>query len=160
MEKPIKNSYWVVEGKFLAGEYPKGHLKELIEAGVKCFIDLTDNNRYSPYEDEAKELSNNNAEVHIFPVTDRSIPKSPEYTKKILDVIDKNIDKGGIVYIHCLAGIGRTGTLVGCWLGRHGYSGKDTLKRLNELWQDNPVSKYTEIPQTALQCDYVKNWKE
>jgi hypothetical protein len=57
MNKSIENSYWVVEDKFLAGEYPVDFLNELIETGFKCFIDLTDSYRYPSYADIAKIFS-------------------------------------------------------------------------------------------------------
>ena len=31
------------------------------------------------------------------------------------------------VYVHCWGGIGRTGTVVGCWLVRHGMTGDEAL---------------------------------
>jgi protein-tyrosine phosphatase len=159
MKKPVENSYWVEEGKLLAGEYPVDFLKELIKAGFKCFIDLTASNRYQPYTDNAKNISDD-VEVHCFPIKNRSIPKSNKYTIQILDTIDKNLKQNRMVYVHCLAGIGRTGTIVGCWLSRHGYSGKEALLKLNELWLDNPVSKYCTTPETAVQCEYIENWKD
>jgi hypothetical protein len=48
-QRPITESYWVVEDRFLAGEYP-GHfdvettrkrLDSLIQTGFNTFIDLT-----------------------------------------------------------------------------------------------------------------------
>ena len=51
-----------------------------------------------------------------------------------LDVIDHHLRDGCNVYVHCWGGSGRTGTVVGCWLRRHGYaqSGEviDLLRRL------------------------------
>jgi hypothetical protein len=159
MKKPIESSYWVIEDKFLAGEYPVDFLKESIEAGFKCFIDLTDSYRYPSYSDIAKNISSD-AEVYCFPITNRSIPKTEEYTKQILDTIDRNLGQGRMVYLHCLAGIGRTGTIVGCWLARHGYEGSDALTKLYELWEDNPLSKYIGTPETNAQYEYVFNWHE
>ena len=50
MQQPIENCYWVVPGKFLAGEYPrnkdeassKAKIDALISSGVTNFIDLTE----------------------------------------------------------------------------------------------------------------------
>ena len=44
---PLRNSYWVVPGKVLAGEHPGGttveatreRLQRLIAAGVECFME-------------------------------------------------------------------------------------------------------------------------
>ena len=48
-DRPIRNSYWVREGRFAAGEYPgaldprdaDAKVRALLEAGIDCFIDLT-----------------------------------------------------------------------------------------------------------------------
>ena len=50
MTSPIANSYWVVPGKLLAGEYPinldeassRAKMGCLTTAGVRAFIDLTE----------------------------------------------------------------------------------------------------------------------
>jgi len=57
---PLRNSYWVVPGKVLAGEHPGGttreatreRLERLIAAGVECFIDLTEPGELKPYDTE------------------------------------------------------------------------------------------------------------
>jgi len=49
IQTPITNSYWVVPGKLLAGEYPRSteraasflKLQTLVAAGITLFIDLT-----------------------------------------------------------------------------------------------------------------------
>ncbi len=46
---PLPNSYWVIPGKLLGGEYPGGEAEEetrqrlraLMDAGVDCFVNLT-----------------------------------------------------------------------------------------------------------------------
>src|SRR5438477_36763 len=55
---PLRNSYWVLPGKVLAGEHPGGatveatreRLKRLMDAGVECFIDLTEPGELKPYD--------------------------------------------------------------------------------------------------------------
>ncbi len=47
-----------------------------------------------------------------------------------LDAIDEEIARGGVVFVHCWAGCGRTGVVVGCWLVRHGSDPHDALARI------------------------------
>ncbi len=164
-EKPIENCYWVIPGKFLAGEYPRNlddpsspeKLAAFKEAGVATFIDLTEEGDRLPY---AQWLDPETQTHQRFSIEDRTIPSSPELTTDILDMIDNNIAEGNLVYVHCMGGIGRTGTVVGCWLSRHGYDGEEALERLGELWAACPKSAWTRSPETESQRRYVVNWRE
>ena len=136
--RPIEYCYWVEPGQFLAGEYPmvkddeaasRDKLAALAEAGVNTFIDLTEDGELSPYS----QWLDSDQTYYRFPIWDVDIPDTPGITTKILDTIDTHIAKGEVVYLHCWGGVGRTGTVVGCWLTRHGYPGSPALERLAEL---------------------------
>lgn len=64
------------------------------------------------------------------------------------------------MYIHCWGGVGRTGTMVGCWLARHGFAGDAALAKLDELWGRCPKSRFRKSPETQQQRDYIVAWKE
>lgn len=162
------NYYCVVENKFLAGEYPRNKdektsqdkIDALIGLGVTAFIDLThDADRMEPYthllDNKSRGIS-----YQRFPIPDVSIPVSGITTKEILDTIDQHIANGRMVYVHCWGGVGRTGVIVGCWLARHGFSGKAALTRLHELWRQNPKSRFKRSPETPAQEQYIMEWQE
>ena len=163
--KPIENCYWVVPGKFLAGEYPRNlddpssleKLAAFREAGVAAFIDLTEEGGMLPY---SQWLDSETQTHQRFPIRDVTTPSSPELTTDILDTIDREITEGKLVYVHCMGGIGRTGTIVGCWLSRQGHRGEAALERLRELWDDCPKSAWTRSPETEAQRGYVRDWSE
>ena len=161
-ELPLKNCYWVLPGRFLAGEYPRDKenrfpqpkIEALLQAGVTAFIDLTEAEEgLHPYADLLGPVSHQR-----FPIRDVSTPNSIEFTSSILDAIDQHIDQGRLVYLHCWGGIGRTGVIVGCWLSRHGYSGEMALRRLTELWQQCPKSATKQSPETEAQAHYIRSW--
>ena len=163
MQRPIDNCYWVVPGRFLAGEYPASILQDgdpwekasaLAAAGVSVFVDLTEVGELRPY---AHKIG---AAKHLrFPIRDHSVPKSDQRIRDALDAIDNHLDGSDIVYVHCWGGIGRTGLIVGCWLARHGLAGDQALTRLDELWQSCPKSRYMESPETHAQKAAVRNWR-
>jgi len=162
--QPIEHCYWVIPGKLLAGEYPRNldidssiqKVNALLEAGVSAFIDLTEKKEgLLPYSELLKSATHQR-----FAVRDVSVPESEEVTISILDAIDNHIDQGRIVYVHCWGGVGRTGVIVGCWLVRHGYEGREALARLRELWKQCPKSATRISPESIEQEQYILGWKE
>lgn len=45
----------------------------------------------------------------------------------------KFIQQGEVVAVHCLAGLGRTGTVLGAWLVKEGLTAEEALRRLREI---------------------------
>ena len=163
--QPIENCYWVVPGQFLAGEYPRNFADEssptklaaLAGAGIAAFIDLTEEGDLRPY---SQWLNPETQSHQRFPIRDLSTPATVEFTASILDAIDDHIANGRPVYVHCWGGVGRTGTIVGCWLARHGYAGAAALDRLRGLWAQCPKSLSKESPERPAQRQYLRTWLE
>lgn len=92
-----------------------------------------------------------------FPVQDMSVPDH-KTMREILDTIDMAIAEGELVYVHCLGGLGRTGTVIGCWLARHAYAtGEEVLATIESLRRDD-AKRFSASPQTWEQCEFVKRW--
>jgi polymorphic toxin system DSP-PTPase phosphatase-like protein len=171
IDRPIPESYWVVPGYLLAGEYP-GELDEeitrkridaLIEAGFDLFIDLTKSNETWPYLnillDEVKIYEVEATHLR-FPIGDFGLPTSQQMNS-ILDTIDQNLLEGRKIYLHCWGGIGRTGTTVGCYLVRKGKTGEEALDQLSAWWRGVPKSRYhLHSPETLEQMEFIRTWAE
>src|SRR6185295_13378122 len=133
---PLRNSYWVIPAQFLAGEHPhdfsgnatQQRASALLHAGLRTFIDLTEEDEMVSEDDTGgayrhhlqKLARQRHIEVNCvrFPIPDRSVP-SVWTMRSILEVIDLSLRDKNPVLVHCWAGIGRTGTVVGCYLKRH-----------------------------------------
>lgn len=164
MERPHGNCYWVVPEKFLAGEYPgtkdgseaQAKIERHLAAGITTFIDLTEPGELEAYE----PLLQGRAIYHRFPIEDLSIPESHEEMVEILDTIDQALADGHTIYLHCWGGVGRTGTVVGCYLVRHGLEGREALDQIAAWWQG--VAKAYRIPdspETWEQKAYIRAWQ-
>lgn len=169
--RPLPETYWVEPGRFLAGEYP-GHFNEeftrkrldaLIEAGINLFIDLTQPDETFPYAEVLREEAYRyqvEALYRRFPIGDFGLP-SLEQMDLILAEIEKGLQAGHKIYLHCWGGIGRTGTTVGCYLVRQGRTGEEALDQLSTWWNEVPKSRYhRSSPETAEQMDFILSWSE
>jgi len=166
---PIPESYWVEDNRFLAGEYPGGydpettrrHMDAFLETGINTFINLTEANELPSYEEILKEqakIYGVDASHQRIPIRDFRVPSSETMTA-ILDAIDKAVNAGRCVYVHCWGGVGRTGMVVGCYLVRHGMPNEQALARVDQLYKSRPVNfSHPRSPETEQQVEFVRNW--
>ena len=122
-------------------------MRDLLGAGVTLFLDLTQSGELEPYA----SLVVPPARYLNLPIRDFSVP-TRDGLVATLDEIDAELDAGGIVYVHCWAGCGRTGVVVGSWLVRHGADPNDALQRIAD-------ARGLGCPQTLEQRLVVLDWR-
>ena len=161
MSLPILDSYVVTE-RLLAGEYPgaadpenaERRMRAFAERGVLTFVDLTHPaDALWPYE----HLLPDGARRIAHPIVDLGTTTVVHMTR-ILDDVDAALEDDRSVYVHCWGGIGRTGTVVGCWLVRHGLDDGDPVRTITRLRRGVPDA-WAASPQTAAQRAMVTGWK-
>ena len=146
---------WIEPGQLIAGRHPcadgpggaAGAVDALAADGVTLFVDLTEEGELAPYDDLVRAP----ARWRRFPVRDFAVPERSDLIR-ILDAIDDEIAAGGVPYVHCWAGCGRTGVVVGCWLVRHGTEPGVALARVSR-------ERGRGCPQTLEQRVAILDWE-
>ena len=167
----LVESYWVLPGRLLAGEYPahldrpqaEERLDALLALGLDTFFDLTEPGEIQPYLPLLEErAARSGREIrHVrYPIVDFGLPER-ETMLSLLDAIDSALTAGRNVYLHCWGGVGRTGTAVGCYLVRRGRTPAAALAQIAEWRAGLPsLHYYPRSPQTDEQVAFVQNWRE
>lgn len=167
LTKPFPRSYWVLPGRLLAGEYPGSALlheayektRSLLNLDIDTFIDLTLDDHLDPYEPVLRREAFRQQKPYSylkFGFLDMSAPSRRDM-KNILDALDDRIEKSRNIYLHCWGGIGRTGTVVGCFLARHGITGQAALDEIGRLRLAVPGGRAS--PETDEQRRMVLGWQ-
>jgi hypothetical protein len=172
---PFERSYVVVPGKLLAGLYPASDramettekLRRLLTVGVDHVVNLTEPHESNyqgvslvDYVPELTALAAEQGRVIVcrrFPIRDLDVPPS-DWMTAILDDIDGAAAAGEKVYLHCWGGRGRTGTVVGCYLARHGLAVGDEALAMVRYLRRTDAKAHTESPETANQKEFVRRW--
>jgi hypothetical protein len=162
----------VVPGLLLAGAYPgdsaptkhQEKIQAILGDGLRVFLSLMEKNEtnhqgkpFVPYEDVAKELCPD-VECLRIEIQDMTAPSADKMTT-ILDTIDGFLSTNRPVYLHCWGGVGRTGTVVACWLLRHGFAAhQNVLDVLAELRKQDRERGTWPAPQSDDQKALVLAW--
>lgn len=168
----IPQYYPIEKGRLYGGEYPgdrdraraRSRLKHLLAEGIRTFVDLTaPADQMTSYEGLLRELEEE-AGVPLrritLPLPDMGVPENADTMQQILNHIKEACREAPAVYVHCWGGIGRTGTVVGCWLRASGHAPESALREVQKLYGSHmaKVRRHPESPQTPAQIAYVRNW--
>jgi len=142
-----KGFSWIVPG-MLAGCPMPGvsapidyDLDLLVGMGITVLITLTEEDLYQG-ELKAAGLRN----IHL-PIYDREAPSLNQMHMLLLRM-QKLLEQGEVLAVHCLAGIGRTGTVLAAWMIKEG--GLAAVEAIRRLRLINPSFVQSEVQEVFL----------
>ncbi|GAB4280711.1 MAG: protein-tyrosine phosphatase family protein [Marinilabiliales bacterium] len=172
---PFSRSYWVIPGKLLAGQIPVDtnpdistqKIKNLLKLNIRCIINLQEENETNSegilFRDYNHIISKIKPDYkynfYRFPIKDMGIPQK-KLMIKILNTIDFEINNGNTVYVHCWGGIGRTGTVIGCYLIRHKMANKNNVIDMIKYLRRTDPENHRQSPETPEQINFILNWED
>ena len=174
-KRPFPKTYWVVEDRLLAGEYPGARdldsavakLNALLDCGITVIVNLMEEEEiassgmpFAPYLHLWEELAAERGiavSFYRFPIYNYSITTT-KGMRQVLDTINLHLfERREAVYVHCWKGIGRTGTVIGCWLLDQGVCDKDQVYARIDYLRELPMGRTT-VLDTVEQEKFVKDW--
>ena len=141
---PDIENFRQVDDKLYAGAQPLGNsFQELADLGVTLVVDLRSGDLGDPIVDDPQLLASLGMEYLPMPLTDGHAPTS-EMVRVFVEAVGA---AEGRVYMHCGAGVGRSGALQGAYLNAVGSDfsvteylavGPPTFEQLFYVWQGEP----------------------
>lgn len=139
-KKPT-NFSWLINNKLAGSGMPTSstELQWVIRQGIKSVITMTENPLPESWVQDVKYL-------HV-PTEDFSAPDM-EKIDHTVDFIQERIKNGEPTMVHCAAGVGRTGTILACYLIKyHNFSVKDAIDKVRK---ERPGSIQSESQEIAI----------
>jgi len=144
--RPDKFS-WLIENKLAGSGIPTStnEVQWVIEQGVKSIVTV----REEPLDNDwVKNV--NYLHVHS---NDMGVPEFDDLVSAV-DFIHSRITNNEPVMVHCLAGLGRTGTLLACYLVKHQkMSADDAIQKVREE-RSGSIQSY---PQEEIIFQFAKS---
>ena len=144
----LPNFHWLVEHKLAAMSYPESEdaFTLLWRVGIRALINLTE----EPLPEEI--LTKVSILTEHIPVVDFTAPTLKQ-VEQALATIHFYLEKNMPVAVHCIAGLGRTGTVLACYLVGEGKSADEAITfirrwrpgSIETLEQENVIYEYEQI---------------
>lgn len=143
--------HWIVPGALAGMSLPgraallSDDLEKVKRAGVRAIATLTE----LPLEQ--RDLAAAGLAARHFPIEDFDVPTIAQ-AEDFCRWVDARVAAKEPVAVHCFAGLGRTGTMIACWLVREpGATAADVIARIRRIEPG--------FVQTAEQEAFVAVWE-
>ncbi len=118
----LRSAHWIIEDRLLAMAYPTDReIERLAELGITTIVAL-----FETPPDTSAAMRRGLRYIHL-PYEDMT-PPSPELIREFVGLMEGAFASGEKVAVHCMAGLGRTGTLIACYLVHTGSGPAEAIE--------------------------------
>lgn len=141
-------NFQVLNDKYLRGGQPdQDGINWLSSAKIKSVVDLRGDDRENQWHPPAW----NPMRTFQVDVPDFASP-TVEMAEKFIDIVDNPANQP--VFVHCKAGVGRTGVMTACWNIAHGMTAEEALR------QESINSYHGTLRQEDFVREFEAHWRD
>jgi len=130
---------WIVERKVAAMAMPwPEDVAELRSRAVTAVLSLATG--------APREIADSGLVHLVLPVRDFH-PPTPQQLDEAVEFVDRTVVLGGACAVHCMGGLGRTGTVIAAWLVHRGRLAREAI---DEVRRRRPGSIETREQEAAV----------
>lgn len=118
----LRSANWIVQDRVLATAHPtEAEMARLAELGITTLIALLE---HPPAQTPALKHGIVYRHLTYHDMT----PPAEELIREFVSLVDMAVGRGEKVAVHCMAGLGRTGTLLSCYMVHRGMGAEEAIR--------------------------------
>jgi polymorphic toxin system DSP-PTPase phosphatase-like protein len=151
--------YWIpgpwvgklaILGRPRGGDWLTDEIEGWRDAGIEIVVSLLseDEEAELALSDEPRLVEGTGLSFISFSIEDYAVPSSEDALRQLVNDLEKLLEKGRSVGIHCRAGVGRSSVVAACLLVNHGEDADISFQRIS-------TARGVAVPDTVAQREWV-----